>query len=238
MKINELAKTSGVTVRTLHYYDEIGLLKPSEKTESGYREYNERSAETLHQILFLRELDFSLSDIKEIINDSNFDKTMAFKLHKQLLIKKRDRLNDLISLCDRALKGEDYMDFKTFDMKEIEQHKKEAKERFGHTDEYKQSEQKTKNYNNNDWQKVKENTDEIFSKFAKIKHLSPNSEQAQTLVEEWKKFITDNFYDCTNEVLEGLSVIYTQDERFLKNIDKHGEGTAEFVASAIKYYCE
>ena len=134
MKINEVAKLTGVTVRTLHYYDEIGLLKPSEVTEAGYRLYDSTALETLQQILFFRELDFSLNDIKEIMTNPNYDKANALTKHRELLLQKRNRIDDLIVLVDSTLKGESDMSFKQFDMTEFEAMKEkysaEVKERW------------------------------------------------------------------------------------------------------------
>ena len=123
MKINEVAKLSGVTVRTLHYYDEIGLLKPRRVTEAGYRVYDKESLQKLQQILFFRELDFSLKEIKEIMLNPNYDKEEALKNQRDLITKKRDRLNRLIKLLNKSIEGNKNMSFKEFDVTEIEQAK-------------------------------------------------------------------------------------------------------------------
>ena len=115
MKISEVAKLSGITVRTLHYYDEIGLLKPNKITEAGYRVYSNEDLETLQQILFFRELDFQLNEIKEIMMNPNYDKNKALNKHKELLIEKRERLDGLINLIDKTIKGDNNMSFKEFD---------------------------------------------------------------------------------------------------------------------------
>ena len=132
-KINEVAKLTGITVRTLHYYDEIGLLRPSSISTTGYRLYDNNDIKKLQQILFFRELNFSLKEIKEIIKNPNYNKTDALKNQKQLLLLKRKRLDGIIELVENAIKGENYMSFKEFDTTEIEKLKKEyaeeAKER-------------------------------------------------------------------------------------------------------------
>ena len=104
MKISEVAKLSGITVRTLHYYDEIELLKPSETTEAGYRMYSSEDLERLQQILFFRELDFPLNEIKEIMLNPNYDKNEALNKHKEFLIEKRKRIDGLITLIDKTIK--------------------------------------------------------------------------------------------------------------------------------------
>ena len=241
MKIKEVAKLTGVTVRTLHYYDEIGLLKPSEITESGYRIYNEATLETLQQILFFRELDFSLSDIKEIMTNPHYDKEEALRKHKELLLQKRNRLNDLIKLVNNTLKGENDMSFKQFDMTKMEADKKkyatEVKERWGETSAYAESEEKTSKYDNAQWKILSGEGEAILREFGEKRNIQPNSKEAQALVEKWQAYITANFYNCTKEILSCLGLMYIGDERFTENIDKNGEGTAVFMAEAIEIYC-
>ncbi len=241
MKINEVAKITGVTVRTLHYYDEIGLLKPNNVTEAGYRVYDEEALETLQQILFFRELDFPLSEIKEIMMNPNYDKKEALIKHKELLTKKRNRLDNLIELVEHTMKGEKTMSFKEFDTSEIEKSMKEyaaeAKERWGNTDAYKESVEKTKSYGKEKWEILNKESGVIFQKFATNKDQAPDSEVAQELVKEWQDYITNHFYTCTKEILAGLGMMYVADERFKKNIDQFGEGTAAFMSAAIEAYC-
>lgn len=241
MKINEVAKLTGVTVRTLHYYDEIGLLKPSCITNSGYRLYNEEALEKLQQILFFRELDFSLKDIKEIMLSSSYSKEEALRKHRELLIQKENRLKGLIELIDQIIEGDNNMSFKEFDNSEIIENKKkyakEVKERFGDTDAYKESEKKTANYDNEKWEMVQGDGAEILEKFAEYRNLAPDSREVQELVKKWQEYITDNFYKCTNEILSCLGLMYIQDERFTNNIDKNGIGTAKFMSKAIEIYC-
>ena len=118
--VKEVSELTGISVRTLHYYDEIGLLKPSRVNESGYRLYDNASIETLRHILLFKEIGFSLSDIKKIIQNPNFDKRDSLKRHKRLLLEKRDQINDLIWLLDRMIKGEEYMSLDDFRNNEIE----------------------------------------------------------------------------------------------------------------------
>lgn len=241
MKISEVAKLTGITVRTLHYYDEIGLLKPSETTEAGYRLYSKEALETLQQILFFREVDFSLSEIKEIMTNPNYDKEEALKKQKELLVQQRQRIDGLINLIDKRIEGDNNMSFKEFDINEIEENKKkyakEVKERWGNTKEYKESEKKTSSYSKEKWKIVGKNTNEIFKQFAELRNYDPGSQEVQALVRRWQKYITDNFYTCTNEILSGLGLMYIEDERFKENLDKNGEGTAKLMAEAIEIYC-
>lgn len=242
LKISEVAKLTGVSIRTLHYYDEIGLLHPSQTTKAGYRVYSDEALSALQQILFFRELDFPLSQIKQIICNPQFDPSEALFKQKELLIAKRDRLNGLIALVNSTIKGDATMNFKEFDNTKMETAKKiyaaEVKQRWGATKAYAECEQKTAAYDAAQWQHIGGEADEILQAFAAARTLSPESEQAQALVARWQAYITDHFYHCTPEILQGLGQMYTQDERFLKNIDKNAEGTAAFMAAAIEIYCE
>ena len=197
MRISEVAKLTGITVRTLHYYDEIGLLKPSEITEAGYRLYSREDLEILQQILFFRELDFPLSQIKEIMNNPNYDKEEALKKQKELLIQQRQRIEGLIKLIEKRIEGDNNMSFKEFDMNEIEENKKkyakEVKERWGTSKAYEESEKKTSSYNKEKWGDINQETSEIFKGFAELRNSDPGSEEVQELVRRWQKYITDNF---------------------------------------------
>lgn len=241
LKINEVAKLTGVTVRTLHYYDKIGLFTPSETTKSGYRIYDAAALETLQQILFFRELDFPLSDIKEIIANPHYDKTEVLTHHKELLLQKRRRMDGLIELVESIIKGDNNMNFQAFDDSEIEASKNkyaaEAKARWGQTAAYKQSDEKTRSYDKQQWKTLGEEGERLLKGFGEIRSLSPDCKEAQALVAQWQAYITASFYTCTEEILSSLGDMYTGDERFAENIDKNGEGTADFMAQAIKIYC-
>lgn len=241
MKINEVAKLTGITVRTLHYYDEIGLLSPSEITEAGYRIYNDDALVTLQQILFFKELDFPLSDIKEIMTNPHYNKKQTLVKHRELLVQKRDHLDGIITLVDNTIKGDNTMSFKEFDMSEIEANKnkyaQEVKELWGETNEYKESEKKTSVYDNTQWEMLIGEGSEILKAFGENRNILPYSAKAQELVKCWQEYITKSFYECTKEILSCLGMMYVGDERFTQNIDKNGKGTAEFMAKAIELYC-
>jgi Predicted transcriptional regulators len=242
LSISQTAKISGVSVRTLHYYDEIGLLSPSEVSETGYRYYDDLALERLQQILFYRELDFPLKEIMDIMNASNYKKEEALQKQKELLLLKRKRLDNLIQLLESNLKGVDTMSFKEFDMDEINQFKEkyaeEVKEKWGNTSAYQESNEKTKNYSKEDWNKALNKSDQIMKEFAKQVGKDPAEEEVQKLVSEWKAFITEAYYNCTDEILAGLGQMYLADQRFKDNIDKFGAGTAELMSKAIAVYCE
>ena len=238
MQIKEFAQFTGVSVRTLHYYDEIGLLKPAQVDRAtGYRYYDEQSLLRMQEILFYRELDFSLKSIEEILSSPNYDKTQALKEQKRLLILKKERLENLISAIDGAMKGENVM--KAFDNSEFEKYKSEAREKWGNTDAYQEHAEKTKGYSKGKWNDLAAGMDAIMGQFAAVMKQgdTPDSEAAQSLVKTLQNHITENYYRCTNEILFGLGQMYVTDERFKANIDKHGDGTAAFICEAIAVYC-
>lgn len=243
LQIKEFAELTGVSVRTLHYYDEIGLLKPSYVDEqNGYRFYDETSLERMQEILFYRELDFPLKSITEILASPNYDKQKALVEQKRLLTLKKDRLERLIAALEQAEKGEITMS--AFDNSEYEaarqQYEDEAKRRWGNTDAYKESQAKTASYSKDKWNDVLTVLNGVFAEFAECKNCGEcaDSEMTQRLVKKLQDYITSNFYHCTNDILAGLGQLYICDERFKNNIDRNGEGTAEFVSEAIKIYCK
>ena len=243
LQIKEFGRLTGVSVRTLHYYDEIGLLKPSYVDEqNGYRFYDETSLERMQEILFYRELDFPLKSIAEILASPNYDKQKAIAGQKRLLRLKKDRLERLIAALEQAEKGEITMS--AFDNSDYEtarqQYEDEAKQRWGGTDAYKESQAKTAGYSKDKWNDVLAGMNGVFAEFAACEKCGcrADSETAQSLVKKLQDYITANFYHCTDDILAGLGQMYVCDERFKNNIDSPGEGTAEFVAEAIKIYCK
>ena len=238
MLIKEFAEFTGVSVRTLHYYDEIGLLMPAfvDKT-TGYRFYDEKSFLRMQEILFYRELDFSLKSIGEILSSPDYDKNKALKEQKQLLTLKKERLERLISAIDGAVKGENVLT--AFDNSEFEKYKAEAKEKWGKTDAYKEHAERTKNYSKQKWNDLAEGMDQIMEEFALCmkKDAAPDSTEAQSLVKLLQNHITEHYYHCTDQILAGLGQMYVADERFQSNIDKHADGTAAFICEAIEAYC-
>lgn len=242
MTISETAKLSGVSVRTLHYYDEIGLLTPSEIiSDTGYRYYDGASLARLQQILFYKELDFPLKEIVRLMNASDYNREEALRKQRELLQLKRKRLTKLISLLDANLKGDETMGFDKFDTTEIdnarEKYATEAADKWGHTDAYAQSRDKTAKYSSEDWKRMNEQMDDLLRQFAQHLGEDAGSEAVQKLVAQWQQYITDTSYDCTREILSGLGQMYIADQRFTQNMDKFGQGTAKLISEAIAIYC-
>ncbi len=239
MQIREFAEFAGVSVRTLHYYDEIGLLKPASVDRfTGYRYYDDNSVLRMQEILFYRELDFSLKSIGEILSSPNYDKEKALKEQKKLLTLKKERLERLIFSIDNAVKGENVMSI--FDNSEFEAYKAEVKERWGSTEASAEFESKTRDYSKERFADINSGLENIFRDFAELMQngAEPNSAEAQSLVKKLQDYITENYYTCTDEILKGLGQIYIADERFKNNIDKHADGTAEYVSKAIAVFTQ
>lgn len=240
--IGSLSRLSGVSVRALHHYDQLGLLHPSEVADSGYRYYDDEAVERLWQILFYRELDFPLTEIGEILSSPAFDRARALTEHRNLLLQKRERLDRLIELVSNAMKGESNMEFKPFDHSEYDamrdQYAEEAKARWGNTDAYRQSAKRAAKWTEADKARLQKESNEIFSAFAALAGTDPADARVQALVARWKSFISESYYDCSNEMLAGLGLMYLEDQRFTENLDKFGAGTAKLMSDAIAVYCK
>ncbi len=231
--VKEISRLTGVSVRTLHYYDEINLLKPTETTDAGYRLYDDTALERLHSILLFRELKFPLGEIKAILDSNGFDKEAALKEQIKLLEMQKNRLDEIIDSARKLLmKGNDNMNFSAFNKSEIDKYADEAKKKWENTAAYKEFAEKHSDSNDKT-----EEFMQIFAEIGKIKHLEPDSQTVQSMIKKLQNFITENYYTCTDDILKGLGQMYIADERFKNNIDSTGgNGTAEFTAQAINTY--
>ena len=238
--VKEVSKLSGVSVRTLHHYDAVGLLKPAKVTEAGYRLYDETSLQRLHTILLLRQLQFSLNEIREILDRPDFDPMEALDQQIQLLELQKQHLEDLIAHARTIQKtGVIPMDFSSFDTEKIDRYAAEAKAKWGKTEAYKEFEAKTSNRSKAQMQSDGDALMDIFRRFGQIRHLSPAATEAQTLVKTLQDFITEHYYTCTNQILFGLGQMYAAGDEMNENIDKAGgKGTGAFVRDAIAIYCK
>ena len=241
MTVNEVSKLTGVSIRTLQYYDKIGLLHPAEYTEAGYRLYDDTALERLQQILLFKELEFPLKDIEKILKSPDFDRGKAIRQQIELLTLKKEHLEKLIDFARELQKtgGNKTMDFSAFDTKKMNEYAAKAKAEWGDTAAYKEYEANSNNRSKEKENELWKNMMGIFKEFGNIKSSNPESEDAQTLVQKLQDYITDNFYKCTNEILSGLGKMYSSGGDFTKNIDAAaGEGTAEFASKAIAVYCK
>ncbi|MCM3094348.1 MULTISPECIES: MerR family transcriptional regulator [unclassified Cytobacillus] len=238
MKVKEVAELVGISVRTLHHYDEIGLLTPDETTEAGYRVYSDENLETLQQILFFKELGFPLKKIKEIIDSPSFDREEALIMQHKMLLEKKRRLEKMIGTIEKTIqhsKGEIQMSkqekFEGFDFSH-NPYEQEARERWGDkaVDE---ANEKAKNMTAFD----QERFNDIYRSLASIRHLSPDSKEAQEGIKEWYQFL-NKLGNYSLDAFKGLGQMYVDDERFTKNIDKFGEGLAQFMCDAMAVYAD
>lgn len=233
--VHEVSQISGVSVRTLHHYDAIGLLRPTAVTEAGYRLYDDTALARLQSILLFRELAFPLKEIKRIMDDPQFDQATALEQQIRLLELQQERLSRLIDLARETMKtGVTHMDFTAFDNSKLEQYAAEVKERWGNTAAYQESAQRPA-------VEQKDAAAGLMAQFARMGRLrtgDPAGQEAQDAVRELQQFITKHFYTCTPEILSGLGQMYTADDRFRASIDAAGgEGTADFAGKAITVYC-
>lgn len=239
MSVHEVSELTGVSIRTLQYYDRIGVLHPAGYTEAGYRMYDGKDLEKLQQILLFRELEFSLKEIKAMMEDPDFDREKALKQQIEMLMLKKDHLEDLIRFARGIITlGGNDMDFKAFDKSRLEEYARQAKAAWGHTDAYREFEEKSRDRTDSDQRTLTIRMMEIFREFGRIKDGDPASAEARALVKKLQGFITENYYRCTDEILSGLGKAYGSGGEFTRNINEAaGAGAAEFAAEAIEAYC-
>jgi DNA-binding transcriptional MerR regulator len=226
-QVAQLAKV----VRTLHHYDEIGLLPPSGRSEAGYRLYDERDLERLQQILIYRELDFSLEAIQQLLDDPAFDRARALAEQRRLLVDRIAQTERVIRAIDAALEGDTTMMFEGLE--------EEAKERWGDTDHYREAMRRTKKYQDNDWKKIKAEVAEIESALAALLEAGAPADggEARQLVERHRQHIDRWFYPCDQAMHARLAELYVSDARFAAHYDKRKPGLAQFFADAIRKHC-
>lgn len=234
--VKELSQLTGITIRTLHHYDKIGLLKPAVIKENGYRYYDDDNLQRLQEILLFRELEFPLKAIDQILNHRSYDRQQALKDHIKLLEMKEAKLKELLAFARDLEKGVATMTFDAFKDKEYEEYQTEVKERWGSTQAYAEYEGKKDKV---DYQAVSKEMAAIFGQFGALKDLGADHEKVQNQVKILQDYITNHFYTCTTEILAGLGQMYVGDLRFKGNIDQMGgPGTADFASEAIAIYCQ
>ena len=240
MTVHEVSKLAGVSIRTLQYYDKIGLFHPTGYTEAGYRLYDDTDLERLQHILLFRELEFPLKDIKAIINSPDFDRSKALEQQIELLQLKKEHIENLMNFAlGIKMLGVKHMDFKAFDRSKLDEYSVKAKELYGDTPEYKELEEKQKNRTEEEDRILADRFMLFFQEAGEMKDIDPASPEAQDLVKRIQDYITEHLYTCSNKILRGLGKMYSGGGEFTKNIDEYGgEGTAEFVDNAIQIYCD
>ena len=241
MTVKEVSNISGVSIRSLHHYDKIGLLPATEVTAAGYMLYDDKALERLQMILLFKELQFPLKDIKEILDDLNFDRSKALEQQIRLLQLRKEHLENLIDLATgikmMGVGKLNKIGFEAFDTRKIDEYAAQAKEYWGKTDAWKEYEQKSAGRSREEEIILGERMMTIFAEFGQVIDKGPESAEAQMLVKKLQNYITENFYTCTDEILESLGLIYAGGGDMTDNIDKvGGEGTAGFANEAIEAY--
>jgi DNA-binding transcriptional MerR regulator len=245
--VGQVASLAGVTIRTLHHYDEIGLLSPGERSAAGYRIYEEPDLERLQQILFYRELGFTLEEIATIVDDPRTDAVGHLRRQRRLLTERIERLQRMIAAIDYEMEARE-MDIKLTPEERLEvfgnfnpeSHAEEAKERWGGTNAYRQSQQRVSSYTKEDWLKIKAEQEELTADLAALfeSGAPPDSEEAMAAAEAHRQHISRWYYDCSYEIHRGLTEMYVSDERFRANYDALAPGLSEFIRDAARANAE
>ena len=236
--VHEVSRLTGVSVRALHHYDRIGLLYPAKVTEAGYRLYDDAALERLQYILLFKELQFSLKEIKGILDSPDFDRGRALEQQITLLEMRKEHLENLIDFA-RGIQmiGVRGLDFTVFDMKKIDEYARQAKASWGQTPEYREFEEKSRDRTREEDQKLSVELRGILAGCGRMQE-KPASEKAQKQVRKLQDHITENYYTCSKEILSQLGQMYAGGGNMTENIDKAGgDGTAAFAYRAIEIYC-
>jgi len=238
--VTEIAKLTGISTRTLHHYDAIDLLKPTQVTEAGYRYYDEAALERLYLILLFRELEFSLKDIKEILDAPDFDRNRILEQQAALLKAKANHLQNCIHLANGIkLLGVRNLKFKNWDPKKIDEYSAQAETLYGKTDAWKEYSQKAAGRSREQEKALGSGIMELFVQLGDLKSLSPASPEVQDWVKQLQAYITEHFYTCTPQILQGLGQMYAGGGSMTENIDAAGgPGAGEFARKAIEIYCK
>lgn len=238
--VKDVSKLTGVSVRTLHYYDAIGLLTPTKVTDAGYRMYDDTALSRLQSILLFRELQFPLKEIKEFLDSPDFNQEETITQQIKLLELQYKHIGELISFArEIQTKGVKTMNFEVFDTNEIEQYKAEVKSKWGNSKAYQEYEQRVVFHSEHNDSKFVNEIMSLFTDLGAMKQLPPTDKAVQEKIAALQAYINENFYTCSNDILKELGEMYVCDDRFKKNIDRFGgEGTAKFVREAIFVYCE
>ena len=240
MTVAQVSKRTGVSVRTLHHYDQIGLLKPTEVTEAGYRLYDDGALDKLFMILVYRELGLSLNEISNILDAPDYDRNRVLEHQIKLMQERVEKLQNRISFARGMLTlGVKYMDFEGFDPKKIDEYGQQAKVLYGKTDAYKEFEQKQKSRTKEQEKDLGAQVMELFAKLGKMRPCAPDSEEAQNWARQLQAFFTEHFYTCTPQILKSLAESYAGGGSMNENIDNAGgAGTGAFAREAIAIYCK
>lgn len=237
--VTQMADLTGISVRTLRYYDTIGLLKPTALTEGGYRLYDEEALERLYLILIYRELGFPLKEISRILTAPDYDRNRILEKQIALLEQKKTHTQNLIHFAQGLkLTGVKFMEFDNFRIEKLDEYSRQAKVLYGKTEAYRESQEKARGRTREQEADLGKQTMALFTELGQMKQLSPESPEVQAWVKNLQAFFTEHFYNCTDQILLGLGDLYAGGGSMTENIDAAGgRGTGEFARRAIRAYC-
>ncbi len=238
--VKEVSQFTGVSVRTLHHYDAIDLLKPTQVTGAGYRLYDDAALEKLYMILVFRELGLSLKDIADILHAPDYDRNRCLEKQIKLMQERIGKLQDRIALARGMLiLGVKYMRFEGFDPQKLDEYSTQAKALYGKTDAYKEFEQKSAGRTAQQEKALGTQLMDLFAKLGKMRPCDPGCREAQAWAKELQDFFTANYYTCTPHILGSLAEGYAGGGSMSENIDKvGGAGTGAFAKEVIDLYAQ
>ncbi|MER5574061.1 MerR family transcriptional regulator [Streptomyces massasporeus] len=240
--VGQVAGFAGVTVRTLHHYDDIGLLVPSERSHAGHRRYSDADLDRLQQILFYRELGFPLEEVAALLDDPDADPRAHLRRQHELLTARIEKLRKMAAAVEHAMEARTMglnltpeERFEVFGDNDPEQYAEEVEERWGGTDEYADSQRRTASYTKEDWKRIQAEAADWGERYGALMSADepPTGEAAMTLAEEHRQHICTWFYECSYEIHRCLGDMYVSDERFKAFYDALRPGLAEHLRDAI-----
>ncbi|GHE40645.1 MerR family transcriptional regulator [Streptomyces capitiformicae] len=240
--VGQVAGFAGITVRTLHHYDEIGLLVPSERTHAGHRRYGDADLDRLQQILFYRELGFPLDEVATLLDDPDADPREHLRRQHELLTARIEKLKKMAAAVEHAMEARKMginltpeEKFEVFGDKDPEQYAEEAEQRWGNTEAYAESQRRAASYTKEDWKRLMAEANDWAERYTAlmVEGEPPAGERAMDMAEEHRRHIGAWYYDCPYETHQCLGEMYISDERFKAFYDSMRPGLAEHLRDAI-----
>ncbi|SFF65243.1 MerR family transcriptional regulator [Blastococcus tunisiensis] len=243
MNVGEVAALAGVTVRTLHHYDRIGLLSPSGRTSAGYRQYSAADLDRLHQVLLYRELGFPLEEVAALLDDASADPAEHLRRQHRLLRDRLERTSAMVAAVEKEMEARDMgialtpeERFEVFGEHDPAQYDAEVRERWGETDAYAQSTRRTAAYSKDDWVRITAEMEDLGNRWVAVMRsgAAPDSAEAMDVAEDNRQHISRSFYECSPEMHAGLGRMYVEDERFAATYEAMAPGLARYVSTAVQ----